>query len=427
MLDRSQAPEVRPFGHLTLPPEEVVTLSNGVVLHTFYGGDQDVVRLDLSAEGGAADSFNPCVPSFAAEMLREGTAHHDSDTIADIVDFNGAWFNSGAVSHYTSLRVSSLTSKLFTLAPLLVESFVEPSFPAKSFEIIRAKGVARQRLNLSRVSFLAMADNRRLIAGDGHPDSLVPSPESIEALTLDNLKDFHRSTLDARRTHAYLCGHFSTEDTDRLARLLETIPVSDIPSPLNIRSYIAAEPQTSVIDKPGSLQSAVVLSIPAVPRSHPDYNPLRMAVTALGGYFGSRLMMNIREDKGYTYGISASLSGAQEGSYISISAQCDNAYTEALVEEVRSELRRMVTDPLTPDEMSKLKFNVASELASTIDSPMTIMDYYQLQRTVGIPADYFDSRQETLANITPEIICELSARYLDPDRLRISIAGDLKR
>lgn len=169
------------------------------------------------------------------------------------------------------------------------------------------------------------------------------------------------------------------------------------------------------------------MSIPAVPRSHPDYNLLRMTVTALGGYFGSRLMMNIREDKGYTYGISSALLGSREGGYIVISAQCDNRYTSALIDETRAELIRMADSPLSDDELKRLKFNVASDLASTLDTPMTMMDYYELRHTIGVPDDYFYARQKALAEITPEIVCEMSRRYLNPDSLRISVAGDLSK
>lgn len=425
MLDRTTPPEVKPFGRLSIPEEDVATLSNGLTLHTLSGGDQDVMRLNISVDGGTAECQNQCEATFAAELLREGNSKMTSEEIADLVDYNGAWFNSSASGHFTTLQVSGLTSKLDVLAPVAVDCLVNPTFPQNEFEIIRGKGAARQRLNLSRVSFLANADNRRLIAGEGHPDSFVPSPEEIEGIGLDSLKEFHKRIVNAANIHAYLCGRFTAAEVDRLCRHLEQMPSSSAPSPVDIKPYSPLPPCTSEIDKPGSLQSAVVLSLPTIMRSHPDYNALRMTVTALGGYFGSRLMMNIREDKGYTYGISAALMGAREGSCITISAQCDNRYTLALIDAVKAELRRMATEPLSADELSRLKFNLASDLASTLDSPMTMMDYYELQRTVGTPDDYFYARQQTLATISPEIVCEMAEKYLRPDGLRISIAGDL--
>lgn len=425
MLDRTTPPEVRPFGRLTLPGEQSITLPNGLTLHTLSGGDQDVMRLNIIADGGTYDCGNPCVASFAAELLREGNATADSEQIADLVDYNGAWFNSTASSHFTTLQISGLTSKLSVLTPVAVRCLIEPTFPSEAFDLIRAKGVALQRLNLSRVSFLANADNHRLIAGPSHPGSRVPSPEEIESISVGDLIEFHRRIVNARHIHAYLCGRISPSDIDMVARCLEQIPASDSKSPLTHVSYSSLPPTVSRVDKPGSLQSAVVMAIPAIPRNHPDYNALRLTVTALGGYFGSRLMMNIREDKGYTYGITAALMGSLDGSCITISAQCDNRYTSALIDETKAELLRMVSEPLSPEEFHRLKSIAASELASTLDSPMTVMDYYELRHTVSIPPDYFDARQDTIAAITPQIICDMAARYLRPELLRISIAGDL--
>ena len=427
MLDRTQAPEIRPFGRLSIPEEQTQTLSNGLTLHTLFGGDQDVARLDIIADGGTSDCENPCVASFAAELMREGNRNSDSETIADRIDYNGAWLNSSASSHNTVLQLSSLSSKLLPLAPTMIDCLVCPTFPAEAFEIIRGKGVARQKLNMSRVSFLSAADNRRMTAGDDHPESQVPTPDDIASINIDRIKAFHDRILDARHIHAYLCGRVSDSDVRRLSDMLAQIPSHQSPSPVLIKPYAPTAPGLSLIDRPGSLQCAVTMSIPAIPRSHPDYNTLRMTVTALGGYFGSRLMMNIREDKGYTYSISSALLGAREGGYITISAQCDNRYTKELIDETRAELRHMADRPLTADELTRHKFNVASDLASTLDTPMTMMDYYELRHTVGIPDDYFYARQQALSALTPEKVCETARRYLDPDALRISVAGDLEK
>ncbi|MDE6369736.1 MAG: hypothetical protein K2K94_10925, partial [Muribaculaceae bacterium] len=158
MLDRTTPPEVKPFGRLSIPDEQTIVLDNGLTLHTLSGGDQDVMRLNIIAEGGTSECKNQCEASFAAELLREGNSLLDSEQIADLIDYNGAWFNSSASSHFTTLQISGLTSKLDVLAPVIVDSFVNPSFPKNAFEIIRSKGAARQRLNLSRVSFIANAD-----------------------------------------------------------------------------------------------------------------------------------------------------------------------------------------------------------------------------------------------------------------------------
>lgn len=424
MPDRSKAPDIRPFGRLTLPDEKVGTLSNGVTLHTLAGGDQDVVRIDIAAEGGPSDTANPCTATLAAELLTEGCRGMSGEAIADKTDYNGALLNSNASGHFTKLQLASLTSKLEEMAPTAVACMLEPSFPEDTFALIKQKGIARQKLNMSRVSFLASADNKQLICGARHPDGRIVTPEEIEAITREDIIKFHSRTLNGRHIHAYLAGKFDSRAESFVAKLLEQLPESDEPSPMRVVKFAPEAPTLRRVEKPGALQNAVAMSLPAPGRHHDDYNALRMAVTALGGYFGSRLMMNVREDKGYTYGISASLLGSHEGGYITISAQCDRRYTDALIEEVRHELRRMADEPLSDDEMERLRFNSATDLASTLDSPFTIMDYYELQRLVGIPADYFDARQATTKSISKEEICRLSAQYLQPEQLRISIAGE---
>lgn len=425
MIDRTKAPEVKPFGHLELPKENVEKLSNGLTFHWLSSGDQDVAKLNIIVEGGHDDVDNPCVATFAAELLREGTRQMDSEQIADTIDYNGAWLNSNASGHYSNIVLSSLASKVGDLADLSVDCMIEPTMPQHSFEIIKQKGVAQQKLNLSRVAFLAAADNKRLICGPNHREAKTPTIEQIESITRDELLEFHHGRLDARLMHAYLCGRLDDKLVDKVRRSLQRIPAAGLPSPIEIAPHVALAPQISKIEKADSLQSAVVLSIPSIMRSNPDYNALRMAVSALGGYFGSRLMMNIREDKGYTYGISAALVGQREGGYVQISAQCDNKYTDALIEEVRNELRGMAERPLSDDEFGRLYFHVSSDLASTLDSPFTMMDYYELQLTVGTPKNYFNDRMDTLRHLTPEQICELSKKYLSPDDLRISVAGKI--
>lgn len=427
MPDRSKAPEVKPFGRLNVPEENVMTLPNGLMLHVFSGGDQDVARLTLISEGGSSDTDNPCAATFAAELMREGSSTFTGEQVADIMDFNGAWLNCSSSGHYSTMQLFALTSKLSVVLPVAIDCFADPSYPRTAFEAIRRKTAAKQRQNLSRVSFLANADNKRLICGSDHRDSRIIEPEEIEETSIEEVRAFHDRTFDAGLTHAYLCGRVDVRLADYVARTLGEIPLAGRQSPISIVPYAAAMPGISTVGRPGSLQCAVTMSLPAIAREHPDYNDLRMTVTALGGYFGSRLMQNVREDKGYTYGISASLFGSREGSYVSINAQCDNSYAKALMEEVRNEVGRMAAHPLDDAEMHRLKFNVSTDLASTLDSPFSIMDYYELQRLVGTPRDYFESRQKSLGSLTAERVCEISRMYLDPSEFRTSVAGDLDK
>lgn len=177
------------------------------------------------------------------------------------------------------------------------------------------------------------------------------------------------------------------------------------------------------VKREGATQSAVVAVMPAIPRSHPDYIPLRIAVMALGGYFGSRLMANVREDKGYTYGISASLVGEKEGAHIKIETQCDPRYVESMIQEIKAEMTAMATRPPSSLELERVKRHYMTTLTSRLESPMSMIEEHISTLTVGTPPDYFDRQQEVLSQLSPELITDVASRYLDPDRLSWATAG----
>lgn len=174
---------------------------------------------------------------------------------------------------------------------------------------------------------------------------------------------------------------------------------------------------------PEALQSAVCISIPTIGRSDPDYIDLRLAMMALGGYFGSRLMTNIREEKGLTYGISGALLGYREGGVASIDSQTDPRNVKQLVSETIKELELLRTVAMTDGELSAVKRYAMSALAASLDSPFSIMDIYLTRYTSGTPDDYFKLQQKAITDLTAERIMEVANRHLDPDSVKISIAG----
>jgi len=148
---------------------------------------------------------------------------------------------------------------------------------------------------------------------------------------------------------------------------------------------------------------------------------------ALGGYFGSRLMMNVREEKGLTYGISSYLLGCREGSYVTIAAQCDCDNTALVIDEIKAEMRRLADNPPQGEELSRLKLHAATSLAEILDTPASIMGYYANRLYVGTPDDYFESQQAAINALSGEIIAEMASRYLQPDMLSVVVAGRKKK
>lgn len=421
MLDRITPPPVHTMGHISLPLPECDTLSNGIRLHSIKGGSQEVVQFSLLWQGGCLEAPHPMVATLMAAMMSQGTASHSGNEISELLDFHGAMLRISASQHVTSLQLTALNSMLSDVMPTVREVICEPSFPRAAFDALHEIEVNNFLLSQSKVSVLSSQALSQLIKGPSHPESVVPSLEQVRAISLDQVKDFYRHIVTADGCEAYLGGNFSDVIYSEVRRMLESLPVRSQAMKKHIVPFSPEPPATVVVEKPGAVQAALEIGIPSIPRSHPDYIPLRLSVMALGGYFGSRLMKNIREDKGYTYGIVSYLLGNQEGSYISVMAQTDASYVDAVIEEVRNEMNRLACEPLPDDEMMRLRQYASSTLLETLDSPFAIIDHYKVIESVGLPEGYFDNQVHWVRTITPEIIMEMARKYVIPSQMRIAI------
>ena len=182
----------------------------------------------------------------------------------------------------------------------------------------------------------------------------------------------------------------------------------------------------SFVEKEGAVQSAIQMQLPAIPRTHPDYFKLRILVTALGGYFGSRLMSNVREEKGYTYGIWASLIGARQGAYVSISTECDCAYTRPLIDEVKHEMETLRNEPIPIEELDMVRSSMLSELVKNLDTPFSIASNVGAMILYGIYPEYFNEQIRAIRAVTPEELLATARRYLLEENLYTVVAGQMQ-
>lgn len=426
MLDRTIAPEVRPFDFRALPLDRVEKLPNGLTLHILRGGTQSVGQLSAIFAGGTYDLPGKCEPLMAPQLLSEGAGEYDGAEIADRLDMAGARMSPVSSHHYSGLSTIVLSHCLPDVLPLLKAMIEAPHFSSAAVENARRIMIAQLNLEKSRVMHHASAMERQLVLGKDHPGSLTQTPADVEAVSPESLREFHRRLICPAKAHAFLCGGFGDQTIDTVKHFLMDLkdlggepiaPYCPEPRP--------DTPQTRVIEMPDAVQTAVCMGIPAIDRHHPDFIPLRLAVMALGGYFGSRLMTNIREEKGLTYHIESYLAASDRSAEITISAQCNSEMAFDVVSEVKKELSDLAANPPSAGELRRLKLHAMSSLMETLDSPISVMNYRQLEVTIGMPRNYFDEQQRVITSITPKIISEMAEKYLKPENLRIAIAGNV--
>jgi predicted Zn-dependent peptidase len=427
MLDRTTPPATREFEHLSIPAETVEQVTDGVTLHIIDNGDLPVNRICVLWNYGlnmAAKDGCSAVAEFIPELIREGSAKIDGATLAETIDFNGAWLRARGADHYSLIDLISLNHTTPQLLDIFSDVFCNAALPENAFDAILTKSVRRRQLQLSKVATLSQECASTLMCGTGHPYLNPDSVEQIERVRYADVVRAYNIGTKHSDIHVYIGGRVDSQ----LLQAVRTFSLSLRPTPTEKFIFPLAKMQPEPIQRqhinvPGSLQNSLSASIPTISREHPDYINLRLTTIALGGYFGSRLMSNIREEKGLTYGISAALMGMREGAHMQINAQYATGNDQQVIDEVRHELQVLATQPMPADELTRLKRFAASNLAGTLDSPFSIVDYYQNQLLVGTPSNYFDEQFRCVNELTADTIMLMAQKYLNPDEMRIVTAG----
>ncbi len=420
-----QRPEIKPITDLHIFQPQCIKLDNGIPLYVFNLGDQEASRLDIIYEGGRCDGNNQTESELVSATLREGTLKHNAAEIAETLDFYGSWFGGDASSHSITLSLYILNRNFSNVVPLLAEIATEPSFPEHEFQTLKSAAKTRLTTNREKVAFLSMETFAQMHFGDKNNLGKKVTEQVIDGITTESLRQFHKDWFHPANMKILLSGKVDDEMIGIINKTFGSIsdntPHRESHNDLPTVDFNAV---TQIVNKTGAVQSCIRMGIPAVLRTDPEYIPLRILTTALGGYFGSRLMTNIREDKGYTYGISASLLGYRDTSMMMITSQCDTSYTWKVIDEIKKEIEQLQTEPILPDELNRIKSHMLSDLARTLDTPFSIADYYASMFTNHFPEDYFTRQVEIINSITPAELLDIAQRHISADRFLTVVAGD---
>ncbi len=424
MIDRSIPPKVADFADLRLPSVKQRVLSNGGRLLVISDGTQPVAQLTMNWVGGVAESPSVAVAKLVSAGLREGATTVTADELEEILDFNGAQLRSSANSHYSSVSLAATSNRLASVLPTVLDTVYNPIFPAERIDRLRQRIIAARNVELERVEVLAAEEALRHVAGVGHYLTRKLMAQDVLKLTTDEMIQWHNMVYNPATMTAYLSGDISEELENKVAQLLELTPATTPSIEDRIVRFKPEPTSTPVfIEKTGAQQCGVNISIPTIDRQHPDYANLRLAIYALGGYFGSRLMSNIREARGLTYGINSSLCGYRECGVVEIAASTSPQSVDELVSETIAEIKRMVDNPLTADEMQRVRRGYFTRLAATLDTPFGISDFIMSSQLNDSPSNYFDMQLEAVRSATPEKISSLIDRYVEPSQAIITVAG----
>lgn len=426
MLDRNIAPEVRPFVSLTMPGAVTMSLDNGVTMHVIDQGEHDVFNLTAVWRGGSAEcSVTPGLPQMVLNLMREGAGDMNGAEVSDRLEFNGARLLTSADGHYSVLRLYSLCSKADDVLPLMATVISSPHLPEEAFAMMRERQAQQTETLEEKVEYRARNAVMPLMMGENAPLARADTPQVLRALTRDDAVRWHETVFrsPADNLTLYLSGRVTPGLIESVNRSFGQTDGRGQVTGFNIVPFVAAPGARHKVEMPDKLQSAVRIYLPAPTRDNPDYINLRILIVALGGYFGSRLMMRIREDLGLTYGINSYLLGYREGGIIGIDSSTDPSNVDLLIEETMREMRRLATGDFSVGEIDRLRQYLMSGLASSLDSPFEIADYHITRQLSHIPGDYFSDQIKAINSITPATLAEMARRYVTDTEPAVVVAG----
>ena len=423
-MDRTIQPEIQPLKNFHIQTPVRTTLPNGIPLTVINAGEQEVVRMDVLFSGGRWQQSQKLQALFTNRMLREGTTKYTAATIAEKLDYYGSWLELSSSSEYAYITVYSLNKYLAKTLEVVESMIKEPLFPQKELQTILDTNIQQYLVNTSKVDFLAHRSLLKSLYGEQHPCGKIVMEEDYHTITPEVLREFYERHYHSGNCSIFLSGKGTDDIISRVTDMFG-IPFGQYQLQMPKSSFpFAAIPEKRIFtEREDAMQSAVKMGCTTITREHPDYPKLRVLMTLFGGYFGSRLMSNIREDKGYTYGISAGVVFYPDSGLLIVSTETDNEYVEPLIQEVYHEIDRLHLDPVSAEELRIVRNYMLGEMCRSYESPFSLSDAWIFIATSGLKDDYFARSLQAVNEITPAEIQDLAQRYLCKETLKEVIAG----
>ena len=419
MLDRKTPPSFKKSSVFTLIQPEKETLSNGVSISYVNGGSQEVTKIEFIFNAGKWYERHPGVSYFTAHLLQKGTKTKNSFQISQELDQYGVHLEVSPGYDFTSLSLYGLTKNIDRLLKLSSEIITQPIFP--EIELQQAKGIYIQglKINLEKTSYLASRLLRQNLFGKEHPYGRDANVEDIELIKQTDLINFH---YDNFKNLEVIC---SGKITDVVKKLLQSILTDfNISAGSNQTApKLNPGPPEESLKKENTVQSSIRLGKRSILRTHSDYPALLMLNHILGGFFGSRLMKNIREEKGLTYGIYSSLVTLQNDGYLSIGADVNTENREIVIEEIKKELKNLQAQPINSNELITARNHFIGSLQAEITTPFAHADKIKNIILYKLPENFYQSLIHKIESLNNTELLDTANKYLDSTEFHVVSAG----
>lgn len=430
---KNRAPVSKEVLRVNLPKATEATLSNGLTVLIMENRRLPLVSLQYNISG-AGPIFEPSqvpgVASITAQMLREGTKSKTSIQIAEEIARLGASISasSGFGSSATVVSASGLSDNFEEWFALANDLLLNPSFPADDLNRLKQRLKTQLRQQRANPSFLSSETFNRAVYGS-HPASVVAATNaSIDAITPEMLANWHRDRYAPQNAILGITGDVrASELAPKLEKWLAAWKKTDLKEVLPPNPKPVASKRVLLVDRPGSVQTSVMLGNISIDRRDPDYIPLTIANHILGGGAAARLFLNLREEKGYSYGVYSGVTALKYPGPWRAYGDVRTEVTEGAMTEFFREFQKIRDERAPQNELDEAKRSLVASFALSLESPDELLGYAIVRKIYGFPADYWDTYPARIMATTAEDIQRITRKYINPENLQVVAVGDVSK
>ncbi|MFM7596153.1 MAG: M16 family metallopeptidase [Flavobacteriales bacterium] len=417
-LNRTQAPAISLSNEINyIEPERHYTPA-GIPVYLMRNETSEAVKLELIFDAGSIYHEKP-VAGLTTGMLLAGTADKTMAEINDMIDDHGGYFNASVSADYAYLTIFGLNESMDQLVHLIEDALYHANFPETELTHLKAERKQNLMVSLEKVGTLAQRGLQAHLF-QGTPYSRVNQPEDFDGVSRSDIETFFESNFKKGLRKINWVGNPTAIHLDTILQCFGRW--SHAIKPLEKVTYTPTVERIA-INKVDAVQTGIRMGKILFDRSHPDYHKMTVVNTILGEYFGSRLMSNIREDKGYTYGIGSYLDENQSNGYFVIATEVGNEFLADTLVQIKLEIERMRTELVPQEELSLVKNYLSGQFLRSADGPFAMMDLFSMAEIRGLDYSFYQNALRTIEGIRPEEIMETAAAHLNSEEMLIVTAG----
>ncbi len=419
-LNRTQAPETQKINQLNFPVCAERTGNTGVMVYHLNAPVNEVLRIEFVFDAGIAKQTQKLIASAVNKLLVEGTPTRNAEQIADGLDFYGSYLQTRCAVDDAQITLYCLKKHLNKCLEIVLDVIKNAHFTDNEIDIYKKNNKQRLKVQQQKTSYLCRKTFYETLFGELSPIASYSLPNDYDNFSRETLVQFHQKYYAETIKYITIAGDVDDVVLSSLATFSESFKPAQTK---NSYQNTSITPVSKTVKKDKAAQATLRVGRKIMNRAHPDFRKLQLVNLVLGGYFGSRLMKNIREDKGLTYGIYSVLESYLDDGCFYVEADVNNDKAKIAIDEIYKEINILCTDLVPEKELHTAKNYLLGSLLRSIDGPFTIMDRNRILLDYGFSKNYYDEFIDIINTTTAEEIRDLCNKYLKPENLVEIVCG----